>query len=80
MPACGGTLERAHVKGDIMQVGVFSFVFQPIISFEQALDWIAETGATMVEIGSGGYVAENGKPYCIPRDLLDSPAKLKKFR
>ncbi len=63
-----------------MQVGVFSFVFQPLIPFEKALDWIAETGATMVEIGSGGYVAENGKPYCVPRELLDSPAKLKKFR
>ena len=44
-----------------MQVGVFSFVFQPILSFEQALDWIAETGATMVEIGSGGYVAEKAE-------------------
>ncbi len=63
-----------------MQVGVFSFVFQPLISFEKALDWIAETGATMVEIGSGGYVAENGKPYCVPAELLASPAKLKKFR
>lgn len=63
-----------------MQVGVFSFVFQPLISFEKALDWIAETGATMVEIGSGGYVLENGKPYCVPRELLDSPTKLKKFR
>src|SRR5258708_3793960 len=63
-----------------MNVGVFSFVFQPLIGFEQALDWIAETGATMVEIGSGGYVAENGKPYCVPYDLLASPAKLKKWR
>lgn len=63
-----------------MQVGVFSFVFQPLIGFEQALDWIAETGATMVEIGSGGYVAENGKPYCVPRELLDNPSKLKRFR
>lgn len=63
-----------------MQVGVFSFVFQPIIPFEKALDWIAETGATMIEIGSGGYVAENGTPYCVPHELLDSPAKLKKFR
>lgn len=63
-----------------MQIGVFSFVFQPLLSFEEALDWIAETGATMVEIGSGGYVAENGKPYCVPRELLDSPAKLRAFR
>lgn len=63
-----------------MQVGVFSFVFQPLIQFEKALDWIADAGATVVEIGSGDYVAENGSPYCVPRDLLDSPAKLKKFR
>lgn len=63
-----------------MQVGVFSFVFQPLIPFEVALDWIAETGATMVEIGSGGYVAENGKPYCVPSDLLQNKKKLKKFR
>lgn len=63
-----------------MQVGVFSFVFQPLIPFETALDWIADTGATMVEIGSGGYVAENGTPYCVPAELLKSPAKLKKFR
>lgn len=63
-----------------MQVGVFSFVFQPLIPFEKALDWIAETGATMVEIGSGGYVAENGKPYCVPGELLKSSPKLKKFR
>lgn len=63
-----------------MQIGVFSFVFQPLIPFEKALDWIAETGATMVEIGSGGYVAENGKPYCVPAELLAAPAKLKKFR
>lgn len=63
-----------------MQVGVFSFIFQPLIPFEKALDWIAETGATMVEIGSGGYVAENGKPYCVPADLLKNSGKLKSFR
>ncbi len=62
-----------------MQVGVFSFVFQPLLPFEGALDWIAETGATAVEIGSGGYVAENGTPYCVPRELLDDPKKLDAF-
>ncbi len=25
----------------------------------------------MIEIGSGGYVAENGKPYWVPRELRD---------
>lgn len=62
-----------------MQVGVFSFVFQPLLTFDKALAWIAESGATMVEIGSGGYVAENGKPYCVPRELLESGSKLKRF-
>lgn len=45
-----------------MQVGVFSFVFQPFIPFVTALDWIAETGATMVEIGSGGFAHRPEKP------------------
>jgi sugar phosphate isomerase/epimerase len=62
-----------------MQVGVFSFVFQPLLPFEGALDWIVETGATAVEIGSGGYVKENGTPYCTPRALLDDQKKLGSF-
>jgi len=62
-----------------MQVGVFSFVFQPLLTFDKALGRIADSGATMVEIGSGGYVAENGTPYCVPRELLENKSKLKRF-
>ena len=47
-----------------MKVGVFSFIFQDLLRFEQALDWIVDVGAEAIEIGSGGYVAELGEPYC----------------
>ncbi|MBK5109273.1 MAG: hypothetical protein JJE12_14145, partial [Anaerolineales bacterium] len=47
-----------------MKVGVFSFVFQDLLPFDKALDWIAGVGAEAVEIGSGGYVAELGESYC----------------
>lgn len=63
-----------------MQVGVFSFVFQEILGYEGALDWIVEAGATAVEIGTGGYVAQLGTPYCRPQELLESDAKLDEFR
>lgn len=63
-----------------MQVGVFSFVFQEILGYEGALDWIVEAGATAVEIGTGGYVAQLGTPYCRPQELLESDAKLSEFR
>ncbi len=63
-----------------MKVGVFSFVFQDLLSFDDALDWIAGTGAEAVEIGSGGYVAELGVPYCQPADLLADAGKLRDWR
>jgi len=53
-----------------MKVGVFSFVFQDLLSFDEALDWIAGTGAEAIEIGSGGYVAELGESYAKPAELL----------
>jgi sugar phosphate isomerase/epimerase len=59
-----------------MKVGVFSFVFQDLLSFDQALDWIAGVGAEAVEIGSGGYVAELGESYCKPQELLADSQKL----
>ena len=43
-----------------MKVGVFSFVFQDLLPFGQALGWIAGVGAESVEIGSGGYFSELG--------------------
>lgn len=59
-----------------MKVGVFSFVFQALLSYEKALDWIAGVGAQAVEIGSGGYVAELGESYCKPAELLADEKKL----
>ncbi len=59
-----------------MKVGVFSFVFQDLLSFDDALDWIAGVGAEAVEIGSGGYVAELGQVYCPAAELLADEAKL----
>ena len=63
-----------------MKVGVFSFVFQDLLPFDQALDWIAGVGAEAVEIGSGGYVAELGESYCKPRELLEDPKKLLEWK
>lgn len=63
-----------------MKVGVFSFVFQDLLSFDDALDWIAGTGAEAVEIGSGGYVAELGESYCQPAALLADAGKLRSWR
>lgn len=62
-----------------MQVGVFSFVFQNLLPFEGALDWIAAAGATSVELGSGGYVAELGTPYCKPEELLHDSSRLQEW-
>ncbi|MCK6628676.1 MAG: sugar phosphate isomerase/epimerase [Anaerolineae bacterium] len=59
-----------------MKVGVFSFVFQALLSYEKALDWIAGVGAQAVEVGSGGYVAELGESYCKPAELLADEKKL----
>jgi sugar phosphate isomerase/epimerase len=63
-----------------MKVGVFSFVFQDLLPFHQALDWIAGVGAEAVEIGSGGYVAELGESYCKPAELLADPEKLTQWK
>jgi len=59
-----------------VKVGVFSFVFQDLLKFDKALDWIAGVGAQAVEIGSGGYVAELGESYCKPGELLADPNRL----
>lgn len=63
-----------------MKVGVFSFVFQDLLSFDDALDWIAGVGAEAVEIGSGGYVAELGESYCKPAELLADDKLLKTWK
>jgi sugar phosphate isomerase/epimerase len=63
-----------------MKVGVFSFIFQDLLSYDEALGWIASTGAQAVEVGSGGYVAELGKPYCPADQLLANPALLDEWK
>jgi sugar phosphate isomerase/epimerase len=63
-----------------MKVGVFSFVFQALLSYDEALDWIAGVGAQAVEVGSGGYVAELGKPYCMTEELLANEEKLREWK
>ncbi|RME84579.1 MAG: sugar phosphate isomerase/epimerase [Caldilineae bacterium] len=63
-----------------MKVGVFSFVFQDLLSFDEALDWIAGVGAEAVEIGSGGYVAELGESYCKPAELLADRSRLRAWK
>lgn len=63
-----------------MKVGVFSFVFQDLLKYDQALDWIAGVGAEAVEVGSGGYVAELGESYCKPADLLADEQKLSEWK
>ena len=47
-----------------MKVGVFSFVFQELLPFEGALDWIAGVGAEAVEI------AEQQKPDLVLMDVV----------
>lgn len=63
-----------------MKVGVFSFVFQDLLTYDQALDWIAGTGAEAVEVGSGGYVAELGESYCKPAELLADEKRIKDWQ
>jgi sugar phosphate isomerase/epimerase len=63
-----------------MKVGVFSFVFQDLLAYDQALDWIAGVGAEAVEIGSGGYVAELGESYCKPAELLADARRLNAWK
>lgn len=63
-----------------MKVGVFSFVFQDLLSYDDALDWIKDAGADAVEVGAGGYVAELGESYCKPAELLADDAKLAEWK
>jgi sugar phosphate isomerase/epimerase len=54
-----------------MRIGVFSVLYQNL-PFEQALDKILNSGATAVEIGTGGYP---GSHHCPVDDLLASESK-----
>ena len=58
-----------------MRIGVFSVLYQNL-PFEEALDKIAESGATAIEIGSGGYP---GSHHCPVDDLLESKNKRNEY-
>ncbi len=59
-----------------MKLGVFAAMFRDM-SFEKALDYIASTGAEVVEINCGGYV---GDTYCKPAQLLEDEAACAAFK
>jgi sugar phosphate isomerase/epimerase len=59
-----------------MKVGVFAVLFAQR-PFEEALDYIKETGCEAVEIGSGGYP---GDAHCQPKKLLDDKNARKAFQ
>lgn len=59
-----------------MKLGVFAVLFGER-SFEEALDYIAESGLETVEIGCGPYP---GKAHCDPALLLSDPSKLNAFK
>ncbi len=63
-----------------MKVGVFSFVFQDLLSYDDALDWIAGTGAEAVEVAAGGWPAEFGTRYCNPAELLPNDTKIAEWK
>jgi sugar phosphate isomerase/epimerase len=58
-----------------MRIGVFSVLYQNF-PFEQAMDKIAEAGATAVEIGTGGLP---GSHHCPLDELLESESKRKAY-
>ncbi len=59
-----------------MKLGVFAVLFSDR-SFEDALDYIVQSGLETIEIGAGPYP---GTAHCKPAELLDDPAKLQAFR
>ncbi|MCF7929231.1 MAG: sugar phosphate isomerase/epimerase [Spirochaetales bacterium] len=63
-----------------MKIGVFSFVFQDLLSYEDALDWIVDAGAQAVEVASGGWPAGFGTRYCNPAELLQSETKITEWK
>jgi sugar phosphate isomerase/epimerase len=59
-----------------MQIGVFTVLFAER-PFEEALDYIKETGCQAVEIGTGGYP---GDAHCQPEKLLNDTKALAAFK
>jgi sugar phosphate isomerase/epimerase len=58
-----------------MRIGVFSALFQDL-PFEKALDKIKASGATAIEIGTGGYP---GSQHCPVDELLTSESSRKAY-
>ncbi|RXY98853.1 sugar phosphate isomerase/epimerase family protein [Fictibacillus sp. S7] len=59
-----------------MKLGVFAVLFSKK-TFEEALDYIKESGLDTVEIGTGGYI---GDAHCKPAELLADESKLNDFK
>lgn len=58
-----------------MKIGVFTALFGQR-SLEETLDYVAEAGVEMVELGTGNYP---GSPHCDPDKLLGNAAAQKKL-
>lgn len=59
-----------------MKLGVFAVLFADR-SFEEALDYIAQSGLDAIEIGVGGFP---GQAHCVPSQLLSDATKLAAFQ
>ncbi len=59
-----------------MKLGVFMVLLNNM-GFEEALDYVAEKGVKMVELGSGG---NPGNVHCKPDELLADEGKLRAFK
>ncbi len=59
-----------------MKLGVFAVLFQQK-PFEEALDYIAQSGLQAIEIGTGAFP---GNAHCNPAELLADETKLKSFK
>ncbi|MCR2821161.1 sugar phosphate isomerase/epimerase family protein [Lederbergia panacisoli] len=59
-----------------MKLGVFSVLFAQK-SFEETLDYVAESGLQAIEIGTGGYP---GNAHCDAASLLEDQGKLNIFK
>ena len=54
-----------------MKIGVFSVLFQDK-TFEEMLDYVADAGVDMVELGTGG---NPGNQFCPLDELLEDESK-----
>lgn len=59
-----------------MKLGVFSVLFQDK-NFEEMLDYVADSGLDMIEIGTGG---NPGDQFCKLDELLESEENVKNLK